>query len=137
MLAPDIIEVRVHVECERGLVEARRQGRQLATRAGFALADRAIVASIVSELGRNILLFAAPGDILVKVVEENQRVGILIAARDSGPGIPDIARALGDGYSTVGRLGLGLPGVKRFADEFDIVCGPDRGTTVRVRKWRR
>ncbi len=91
----------------------------------------------MSELARNILLYAAPGDIQVKVVEENQRVGILITASDSGPGIADVRRALCDGYSTSGRLGMGLPGVKRLSDEFDIACGPNRGTTVVVRKWRR
>jgi len=131
-----MVEVRVRLRSEQGLIEARRQSRQLAARGGFRVTDRAIVAAIVSELGRNILLYAVHGEIVVRLVEENERIGILISASDTGPGIADLARALRDGYSTSGRLGMGLPGVRRLADEFEIVCGQPRGTTVVVRKWR-
>jgi serine/threonine-protein kinase RsbT len=60
---------------------------------------------------------------------------ICIVASDSGPGIDDLAQALRDGYSSSGGLGLGLPGVKRLMDEFDIVSTPGAGTTVTVTKW--
>jgi serine/threonine-protein kinase RsbT len=130
------LEVRVRLDCDRGLIEARRQGRQLAMRCGFTYADRAIITAIVSELGRNILLYATSGEMLMKVVAENSRTGILVAACDKGPGIADLSQAMRDGYSTSGRLGIGLPGVKRLADEFDVDSDPQRGTTVVVRKWR-
>ena len=131
-----VLEVRVRLDCDRGLIEARRQSRQLASRCGFTHADRAIVTAIVSELGRNILLYATSGEIVMKVVAENSRTGILLTACDHGPGIPDLPRAMRDGYSTSGRPGMGLPGVKRLADEFTVDSGPHRGTTVVVRKWR-
>ena len=118
------------------MVEARRQSRLLAGRAGFRETDRAVIAAIVSELGRNILLYGAAGEIAVAVIELEQRVGVRIDAHDEGPGIPDIGRAMRDGYSSVGRLGLGLPGVRRLADEFEITSAPGRGTRVVVTKWR-
>jgi len=43
---------------------------------------------------------------------------------------------LRDGFSTSGSLGLGLPGVRRLMDEFEITSQPGRGTTVVVKKWR-
>jgi serine/threonine-protein kinase RsbT len=71
------------------------------------------------------------------VVEGNPKSGIVVIARDTGPGIADVERALEAGYSTSGSLGLGLPGVRRIMDEFDIVSGVGQGTTVTVTKWKR
>jgi serine/threonine-protein kinase RsbT len=135
-LAPDLVEVLVRLDCEGGLIEARRQSRDLAARAGFRETDRAVIAAIVSELGRNILLYGSAGEIAVAVIELEQRIGVRIAASDEGPGIPDIGRAMRDGYSSAGRVGLGLPGVRRLADEFEISSAPGRGTRVVVTKWR-
>jgi serine/threonine-protein kinase RsbT len=136
-LTPNIIEVRVRIDSEEGLVEARRQSRNLTRRGGFREADRAIIAAIVSELARNMLRYAACGDMVMKLFDEAGRVGICIAAQDQGPGIPDVGTALRDGYSTSGRLGVGLPGVRRLADHFQIEAGASGGTIVRVRRWRR
>lgn len=127
----------MRIDSEEGLIEARRQSRNLARRGGFREADRAIVAAIVSELARNILRYAACGDMAMKLVDEDGRVGICIAAQDQGPGIPNVDNALRDGFSTSGRLGVGLPGVRRLADDFQIQAGAGGGTTVRVRRWRR
>ena len=135
-LAPDLVAVQVRLACEGGLVEARRQSRHLAARAGFRETDRAVIAAIVSELGRNILLYGSSGEITVAVIALEQRIGVRIAAYDNGPGIADVGRAMRDGYSTTGRLGLGLPGVRRLADEFEISSAPGRGTRVVVTKWR-
>jgi serine/threonine-protein kinase RsbT len=135
-LAPDLVEVMVRLESEEGLIEARRQCRALAQRVGFPEADRALIAAIVAELGRNILLYASPGEIGISVVEADRRIGLRIAARDTGPGIADIGRAMRDGYSSAGRLGIGLPGVRRLADDFEIASALGRGTAVIVRKWR-
>jgi serine/threonine-protein kinase RsbT len=65
------------------------------------------------------------------------RPGLAVTARDEGQGIEDVRRALEDGYSTSGRLGVGLPGVKRLMDEFEIVSYAGRGTTVTVKQWKR
>jgi serine/threonine-protein kinase RsbT len=60
-----------------------------------------------------------------------------MTAVDEGPGIPDVTEAMRDGYSPYGGLGVGLPGVKRVVDEFEIVSHVGRGTTVTARKWMR
>jgi serine/threonine-protein kinase RsbT len=136
-LSQHVTEVRVHIDSDRAIVEARRHGRQLSARAGFALVDRALIAATISELARNILLYAAKGDIVVRLLVEDSRSGLLIVASDQGPGLASISDALRDGYSTSGRLGAGLPGVKRLADEFEIKSVVGQGTAILIRKWRR
>jgi serine/threonine-protein kinase RsbT len=54
---------------------------------------------------------------------------------DDGPVIPDVPQALGDGFSTSGSLGLGLPGVGRLMDEFEIVPAETSGTNMTAKKW--
>jgi serine/threonine-protein kinase RsbT len=130
-------EVRVHIDSDRAIVEARRQGRRLAAAAGLKATDLTIIATVISELARNVLLFATSGDIVVELVRHGSRQGVVVIVTDSGPGIVDIPRALQDGYSTAGRLGLGLPGVKRLMDDFEISSAPGAGTTVIARKWTR
>jgi serine/threonine-protein kinase RsbT len=82
-------------------------------------------------------MFANRGEILVSLVGENSRQGVTVVARDSGPGIPDLDRAVQDGYSGYGGMGLGLPGSRRLMDEFEISSKVDKGTTVTMTKWRR
>lgn len=127
---------RVRVDSDRAIVEARQRGRAIAEQAGFSLTDLAIIATAISELARNALQYARWGDIIVRTVEDGDRVGVLVIASDAGPGIANIAQALQDGYSSSGSLGLGLPGVKRLMDEFEISSEPGRGTTVTTKKWR-
>jgi anti-sigma regulatory factor (Ser/Thr protein kinase) len=79
--------------------------------------------------------FADGGEVVVDLVDE-PRGGIRVVARDTGPGIPDVERALEDGYSTYNGLGLGLPGARRLMDEFAVVSERGRGTTVTMIKWR-
>jgi serine/threonine-protein kinase RsbT len=81
-------------------------------------------------------LYAKSGEIVLKIVENGSRHGIKIIARDEGPGIVDLDRAMQLGYSTSGSLGLGLPGVKKLMDEFEIVSERGKGTRVTVLKWR-
>jgi serine/threonine-protein kinase RsbT len=94
-----------------------------------------LVATAISELARNIVIYAQKGEVMLRSVDTAYSKGILIVARDEGPGIRNIQDALRDGYSTSGGLGLGLPGVKRLMDEFAIESEPRRGTTVTVKKW--
>jgi serine/threonine-protein kinase RsbT len=118
-------------------VTARQEGRTLSARIGFSAIDVTLVATAISELARNIVLYAGHGEIVLRVVENTSTKGILIVSRDSGPGIRDVQDAMRDGYSTSGGLGLGLPGVRRLVDEFTIESVLGRGTTVRVTKWLR
>ena len=130
-------ETSIPVRSDADIVSARRQGRELAAALGFGPTDLTLIATAISELTRNIILYAKRGQIILKRIERDGRLGILVVARDEGPGIPNVAQALQSGFSTSGGLGLGLPGVKRLTDEFDIVSEVGRGTTVTARKWKR
>jgi serine/threonine-protein kinase RsbT len=129
-------ESRVAVASDQDIVSARMRGRMMALQIGFRPTDATLIATAISELARNILLYAKRGELIVGVVESNGRQGIAVVARDDGPGIPDIQRAMQLGYSTSGSLGLGLPGVRRLMDDFEIVSEVGKGTTITVRKWR-
>jgi RNA polymerase sigma factor (sigma-70 family) len=130
-------EVRIPIHSDADVVTARKQGRELAARAGFSATELTIIATAISEIARNIVMFAKRGEIIVSLVGENSRQGVTVVARDSGPGIPDLERAVQDGYSGYGGMGLGLPGSRRLMDEFEITSEVDRGTTVTMTKWRR
>jgi len=130
-------ETSIPVRSDADVVFARQKGRELAAALGFGPTDLTLVATAISELTRNIVLYAKRGRIVLKGIERDGRLGIMVVARDDGPGIPNVARALESGFSTSGGLGLGLPGVRRLTDEFDIVSEVGRGTTVTVKKWKR
>jgi serine/threonine-protein kinase RsbT len=131
-------EERVRVSRDADVVTARQKGREIAAGVGFSRTETTLIATVISELARNIVQFAERGEILVCPVEEADRKGVMIVARDIGPGIPDVRSALQDGYSTYrGGLGLGLPGSRRLMDEFDIISEVGKGTTVTMIKWLR
>ena len=124
------------ISSDQDIVAARQRGRALATELGFSTGDATLIATAISELARNIVSYARKGEITLKIVQALSRQGVLIIASDSGPGIQDIPQALRDGFSTSGSLGLGLPGVRRLMDEFEITSKPGRGTIVTVKKWK-
>ena len=130
-------EIRISVQTDADVVTARKQGRELAAQAGFSATELTIIATAISEIARNIVMFTERGEVVVSLVGENSRQGVTVVARDSGPGIPDLERALQDGYSGYGGMGLGLPGSRRLMDEFEITSEVDKGTTVTMTKWRR
>jgi serine/threonine-protein kinase RsbT len=127
--------VRIPVRAAPDVVLARQRVRELAARVGFSQTELTVIATAVSEIARNIVRFASAGEIVIELMDEPPR-GVRIVARDSGPGIDDIERALADGYSTYHGLGLGLPGARRLMDEFAIASEVGRGTTVTMTKWR-
>jgi serine/threonine-protein kinase RsbT len=129
-------EIHVAISSDQDIVSARQKGRVMASEIGFSSGDATLIATAISELARNIVTYAREGQITLKRVNGLNRQGIAVIATDQGPGIPDIRQALRDGYSTSGSLGLGLPGVKRLMDEFEISSQPGHGTTVAVKKWR-
>lgn len=126
---------RVPVATDADVVVARQRGRELAARAGFSATELTVIATAISEIARNIVKFATRGEVLISLVTENERKGVTVVVRDVGPGIPDVQRAVQDGYSTYGGLGLGLPGARRLMDEFEIVSEVGKGTTVTMTKW--
>jgi serine/threonine-protein kinase RsbT len=128
-------EGEVLIQTEGDIVLARRTVRELATAAGFGLTDVTRIVTASSELARNIFKYAGHGTMHWRWVAAENRQGLELRFADGGPGIPDIAQALQEGFSTTGGLGLGLPGVKRLMDEMEIQSLPGEGTTVLVKKW--
>ena len=129
-------ETRVPIQSDHDIVTARQRGRTLAQQLGFSNSNLTVIATAISELARNILLYAKKGELTLGIIENNGRQGLSVVARDQGPGIPDINRAMDVGYSTSGSLGLGLPGVRRLMDDFEIVSRVGKGTTVTTAKWK-
>ena len=129
-------ELRVAIKSDQDIVLARQKGRAMAIELGFSSGEATLIATTISELARNIISYAGEGRILLKSVQSIKRTGLSVTAADEGPGIPDIQQAMRDGFSTSGSLGIGLPGVRRLMDEFEITSQPNRGTTVTVKKWR-
>ena len=124
--------IRVPIAAPIDVDHARREGRELARSRGFGRVDAERLALAVSELATNLLRYARDGDIILTARDDAGRTGIQVESRDRGPGIPDIARALEDGFSTGGGLGSGLPAVRRLLDDFEITSGP-HGTRVTAR----
>jgi serine/threonine-protein kinase RsbT len=130
-------EVRVGIATDNDIVTARQEGRRLSSELGFSSTDLTLIATAISEVARNIRLYAEQGDVRLRLLRERGREGILVVARDKGPGILDVERAMQDGYSSGGGSGLGLPGARRLMDEFDIRSKPGKGVTVTMKKWTR
>ena len=129
-------EARIAIQGDPDIVRARKAARDLASRLGFSRTDLTMIATAVSEIARNIVRFAGNGELVIELLD-TPRPGVRVVARDTGPGIPDVERALADGYSTYQGLGLGLPGARRLMDEFSVISEVDRGTTVTMTKWRK
>lgn len=128
--------VRIAISSDVDIVKARQAGRRVAENVGFVFTELALVATAISELARNIVRYARSGEIAIRPITNSARRGIQIVAQDHGPGIRDVEQALQIGFSTAGGLGLGLPGVRRLMDEFDIQSKLGQGTTVRITKWK-
>ncbi|MFD8396560.1 ATP-binding protein [Streptomyces sp. NPDC059680] len=123
---------------ETDVIRVRQTLRTAAEQAGLGLIDTTKLVTAGSELARNILVYAtgSRGTVRVSRVRARDRQGVQAAFSDYGPGIEDMDSAMTDGYSTSGRLGLGLPGAGRLADEMGVTTGPD-GTTIVITKWGR
>ena len=134
-----MIEQKLEIRDDDGVVVARQLARTLARDLGFGAVDQARIATAVSELARNVVRYATDrrGEVLIREVATGGRTGLEIVVSDRGPGIANIDQVLKEGYTTGGGLGMGLPGTKRLMDEMSIESELERGTTVTIRKWRR
>jgi serine/threonine-protein kinase RsbT len=131
------IQSCVEVRNEWDIVSARQLGRNMAKELGFGNVDQARITTAISELARNIYLYAGRGKICIEPIDQLGRKGLRIVALDNGPGIREIRKVMEDGYTTSGGLGAGLPGVKRLMDEFSIESTVDVGTEISATKWLR
>jgi serine/threonine-protein kinase RsbT len=131
------IQSCVEVRNEWDIVSARQLGRNMAKELGFGNVDQARITTAISELARNIYLYAGKGKICIEPIDQLGKKGLRIIAIDNGPGIREIRKVMQDGYTTSGGLGAGLPGVKRLMDEFSIESTVDVGTEISATKWLR
>ena len=118
------------------IVGARQMVRRWAIELGFSLVEQTKVVTAASELARNCLQHGGGGVMSVELVSEGTRRGLRLTFEDQGPGIPDIAQAMKEGFTTGGGLGLGLPGSKRLSDEFSITSVVGQGTRVVITRWK-
>lgn len=125
----------LHIKKELDIVSARQKGRDLAKEIGFGTVNQARIATAISELARNLYLYAESGRVIFEKINEKGRKGLRIVAIDKGPGIKEISQVMQDGFTTSGGLGAGLPGVKRLMDEFEIRSEVGVGTQISTIKW--
>ena len=129
------VEIRVRMIDESDVVIARMRAFELASQQGCTVPAATALATAVSEVSRNIVVHAGGGEVTLTTTARDGRRGVVVTALDTGPGIPEIAEAMRDGFSTRGSLGLGLPGAQRLVDEFEIESVVGAGTRVTLRQW--
>ena len=127
------IQIRREADTVRAVMETKRMAHSL----GFDNYHSQKVATAVSELVRNIIKYADSGEVIIAPIYRANRTGIEVTVKDRGVGIADIDRAMEDDFSSSGTLGMGLPGVKRLMDEFEISSEVDVGTEVVIRQWQK
>jgi len=128
--------VRFLLQSEIDVVNARRAVTDWARDMGLSALDRTKAVTAASELARNTVVYGRGGVMSLEAVRDGIRIGLRLTFADKGPGIPDIERALQDGFSTGGGMGLGLPGARRLMNEFAVDSTEGVGTTVTITKWK-
>jgi serine/threonine-protein kinase RsbT len=118
------------------VVRVRQAVRARAIAAGFSLVDQTKIVTAASEVGRNTVDYGGGGTLRIELLRDGRRTGVRLTFTDQGPGIADIAKAMTDGYTTGGGLGLGLSGAKRLSNEFAITSTPGIGTVVTLARWK-
>src|ERR1700761_7736719 len=125
----------IQVLKEQDVVFLKNRVKETAVKIKMGLVNQTRLLTAASELVRNMMRYADGGVCQIEVVSSGRINGVRLTFSDKGPGIPDIARAMQDGYSTGKSLGLGLPGTKRLVNEFDIKSKVGEGTVVTILKW--
>jgi serine/threonine-protein kinase RsbT len=129
---------RVHLKItsDAEVLLATRECQRL-TRPFFSLSDQVRVTTVVSELSRNIYMYAKEGTVHLTLSEEREWRRLEIVASDLGPGIPDVDLVLSGNYTSRTGLGRGLAGSKALLDELHVASAVGAGTTVRgIKKVR-
>ena len=124
------------ISSDADVVRVRQSVRNLAVAAKLSLVDQTKLVTAASEIARNTLEYGGGGELLIETLRDGIRRGLRLTFSDQGPGISDIPRAMTDGYTTGGGLGLGLSGAKRLSTEFDLQSTPGKGTRVMLGRWR-
>jgi serine/threonine-protein kinase RsbT len=124
------------ITSDADVVRVRQSVRGVAVAARLSLVDQTKLVTAASELARNTLQHGGGGRVVLELVRAGARIGVRAAFTDEGPGIPDVALALTDGWTSGDGLGLGLSGARRLVDDFELQTGP-AGTVVEIVKWSR
>lgn len=119
------------------IVLARQSVRRHAAEMGFSLVDQTKLVTATSELARNMVDYGGGGNICIQQLTNNSQGGLRVTFEDHGPGIPDMALAMQEGFTTGNGLGQGLPGARRLVDEFEIDSTVGKGTRVVITRWNR
>ncbi|MGE5650728.1 anti-sigma regulatory factor [Noviherbaspirillum sp. UKPF54] len=130
-------EAAMPLSSDVDVLKARQHGKELASSLRFSTSELTIIATAISEIARNTVLYAKDGWMELRLIQKGNRRGLLVIAEDGGPGIADLSLAMQDGYTTSRGLGIGLPGAKRLMDEFEIESEVGKGTTITMKKWER
>jgi serine/threonine-protein kinase RsbT len=117
------------------VIRARQSARELARWRGFGMVEQTRIATVVSELSRNVYQYAGQGRVTITPVCRNDILGLEIVVEDQGPGIPDLERVMEGGASPDSGRGHGLRGSRRLMDEFAIDSRVGVGTRVTIKKW--
>ncbi len=130
-------DIRVRIVSDSDAVIARQRGREVALTLGFSRTDATFVATAISEIARNITVHAGEGEIIIRCITDNGRDGIMVIARDEGPGIADVTAVMRQALTTGAGLGMGLWGARRLMDDISVTSHSGTGTTVTMKKWCR
>lgn len=129
VVGPDVVALRVTSEIDAA--EVRQEARRLALRHGFSTVRAHGLATAVSELAMNLVLHTTRGGLIRLTAQDTPDASVIeLVAEDDGPGIPNLALAMEDGFSTRGGLGCGLPGTRRLVDSFTITTRVGEGTRI-------
>jgi serine/threonine-protein kinase RsbT len=126
----------MRVDASEDVVRVRQEVRRLALEIGFGLVDQTKIVTAASELARNMLDYGNGGVVGMEIVQNGARRGLRLSFTDRGPGIADVERAMRDGFTSGGGLGLGLGGAKRLSNEFSITSSPGEGTRIVIARWK-
>ena len=124
------------IKTEYDIVKVRQIVRQCAKNNGMGIVEQTRITTAVSELFRNMYNYAGGGEVLIEKGSVDGRRALIVSCIDEGPGIENIEMAMSDGYSSGNGMGYGLPGTRRLVDHFEIYSTPQKGTTVRIMKWK-
>lgn len=132
VLSKDALEISKELD----VVVLRNRVKEFAVKINMTMLNQTKLITAASELVRNMLKYAGGGRVVIEIISKNNQTGVRLTFEDKGPGIADLSLAMKDGYSTGKSLGLGLPGAKRLANEFDIKSTPGKGTTVTITRFK-
>ena len=124
------------VKTESDIVHVRQTVRAWSIEIKCSLVDQTKIVTAASEIARNLLIYGGGGEVRLTILQEGIRRGLRVVFEDHGPGIPDIALAMKDGYTSGHGMGLGLGGAKRLVNDFEIVSKPGEGTRITITRWK-